>query len=101
MPLELLRAEDGQRMQVLRPDKPDAAVALALEIQKRNDTEAFRGMPEELRRRGVHYTLVGYLGRGLDGRPVLCDRQGNPTGSILPGDSFVSAALALDLTALA
>lgn len=73
----------GLPMLVMRPDKPELAVALAETAAKNQDRSLFAKIPEIV----SGYTFIGYLAEG--GRKIL-DAECNVIGEPQPGDSFVT-----------
>ena len=74
--------ERGDRIMVLRPADPVAALAIAKDALASQDTNALARIVEEL-----PHTFAGYLG---EDRKSVVDDSGSVLGSLEAGDSFVA-----------
>lgn len=74
---------DGERMQVIRPDSPALALAVAKVALDHNDAALLERLPEEV----GEYTFIGYLAVV---EPYVVDETGEIVDVVKPGDSFVT-----------
>ena len=75
----------GDRLAVVRPEKPEVALRMALEAHRKNDGRFFTdGLPEQ----AGQYKFVGWLAVGEEG--WIVDLEGNVIGRCEPGDSFIT-----------
>jgi hypothetical protein len=94
--------KNGERVRVLRPDKPEIVLRLAKDVMEADDElrpVLFQHLPERAQALGVVYTFVGYLSEaemtrmkgGIRGyEPVVLSEDGARLGPTEPGDSYLS-----------
>jgi len=79
-------SDDGRPLAVLRPAKPDVAMALVKAALSSGNPSLFEeGLPEK---ECGPYTFVGWLASTPGG--ILVDGEGNEVGHTQAGDSFVT-----------
>jgi hypothetical protein len=81
--------DHGQPLVVLRPDKPEIALAISKEALATNDVKRLDNLLTEAESKGVQYTFAGWLAVG--GKDVI-DKDGKIIDHTKPGDSFVTIA---------
>jgi hypothetical protein len=79
----ILRASNGWKMAVTRPDDPAKAIAIAQEALDKQDQALLDDLPN---RTGCKYTFVGWLSR----KQCIVNSAGVPIDALRPGDSFVT-----------
>jgi len=85
-------ADNGQRMQVIRPKDPSLAVHLAETSLANRDAALLVRLPGIVEDAAGTYTFVGYLARRAEGQPCIVDEHGKFVGELEAGDSFVTNA---------
>lgn len=86
MTFEIVKDEHGLWMQVIRPDNPARALALAKQSVALQQSDLFDAVPLAA---GCLYTYLGYFGKqGKQFRVV--DAEGAVLGELEKGDSFVT-----------
>lgn len=83
----------GEKVAVLRPDNPQLAIDLSLQVEAKVKAE---GLSAEQRNAELQrvmlmqsHTFVGFLGLGGKPHPRILNEHGWGIGSVKPGDSFV------------
>jgi hypothetical protein len=74
-------AADGECLAVVRPQRPELAIAIANVALAKQDTTVLEQLPDD------DYTFVGWL--SADGTRVL-DEEGRAVGELQRGDSLVT-----------
>lgn len=74
-------AEDGERLAVVRPKRPEVAIAIAHIAMHKQDGSVLEELP------GEDYTFAGWL--SADGKHLL-DTEGKTVGEPQRGDSLIT-----------
>ncbi len=85
---EIVIADDGRPMRVVRPRDPALALAIAkVAVAHPTETRIFDELPAQ-----QPYTMLGFLGRSKKEPRKFCivDALGGYVGELQPGDSFVT-----------
>lgn len=85
---EVVIADDGRPMRVIRPKDPSLALAIAKSaLANPTEQRIFDELPEQ-----QPYTVLGFLGRRKKSESGFCvvDADGRFVCELKPGDSFVT-----------